>query len=62
MKKQLTFLAVMLLGMTSLNARPVDVAQAKQIGQRFVCANFNNIQENNVLELVYTGVSTRGEA
>ena len=62
MKKQLTFLAVMLLGMTSLNARPVDVAQAKQIGQRFVCANFNNIQENNALELVYTGVSTRGEA
>ena len=62
MKKHLTFLVVMLLGMTSLNARPVDVAQAKQIAQQFVSANFNNIQENSALELVYTGVSTRGEA
>ena len=62
MKKHLTFLVVMLLGMTSLNARPVDVAQAKQIAQQFVSANFSNIQENSALELVYTGVSTRGEA
>jgi hypothetical protein len=62
MKKHLTFLVVMLLGMTSLNARPVDVAQAKQIAQQFVSANFNNNQENSALELVYTGVSTRGEA
>ena len=62
MKKHLLILLVMLLGVTALNARPIDAAQARQIGQRFICANFNNYQENNALEQVYTGTSTRGEA
>ena len=62
MKKQLTFLVAILIGMTSLNARPVDAAQAKQIAQQFVSANFNNLHENSALELVYTGVSARNEA
>ncbi len=52
----------MLLGITTLNAHPVDVARAKVIGQKFVSANFNNEQKNNELQLVYTGVSSRGEA
>ena len=62
MQKHLLFLLVMLLGITTLSARPVDVERAKAIGQKFVSAHFNNIQKDNELQLVYTGVSNRGEA
>ncbi|MBR1513732.1 MAG: C10 family peptidase [Bacteroidales bacterium] len=62
MRKQLLSLLVMLLGVTSLNAHPVDVAKAKTVGQKFVAANFDNQPKSNELQLVYTGVSTRNEA
>ena len=61
MKKQLLSLLVMLLGVTALNARPIDVAQAKAVGQKFVGANFDNQLRSNDLQLVYTGVSNRNE-
>ena len=61
MKKHILLSLVVLLGMTTLNARPVDAARAKEIGQRFAQANFNNILRNNELQLVYTGSSSRGE-
>ena len=62
MQKHLLFFLVMLLGITTLNARPVDVERAKAIGQKYVSAHFSNIQKDNELQLVYTGVSSRGEA
>ena len=62
MKKHILLGLVMLLGMTTLNARPVDVARAKEIGQKFAQANFNNNLRSNELQLVYTGSSSRGEA
>lgn len=61
MKKYQLLSLAMLLCMTSLNARPIDVARAKEIGQSFVQANFNNNLRSNELQLVYTGSSTRGE-
>ncbi len=62
MKKQLIFtFIVMLAGMTVLNARPVDAAKAKNIGQKFVCANFDNNLKSTDLQLVYTGTSERNE-
>ena len=62
MKKYLTLIiTVMLLGMTSLNAHPVDVTKAKSIGQQFVSANFSNKETTNDLQLVYTGMSNHGE-
>ena len=62
MKKHLLLSLVVLLGMTTLNARPVDVESAKAIGQRFAQAKFNNNLRSNELQLVYTGTSNRGEA
>jgi len=62
MQKHLLFFLVMLLGITSLNAGPVDVTRAKAIGQQFANAKFNNEQKGSELQLVYTGVSSRGEA
>ena len=62
MKKHILLSLVVLLGMTTLNARPIDVARAKAIGQKFVQANFNSNLRSNDLQLVYTGMSTRGEA
>lgn len=62
MQRHLLFSLVMLLGITSLNARPVDAEKAKAIGQKFVSAHFNHFQKDNELQLVYTGVSSRGEA
>ena len=52
----------MLVGMTTLNARPVDAARAKAVGQKFAQTNFNSNLRNNELQLVYTGASSRGEA
>ena len=62
MKKHLLLSLVVLLGTTTLNARPVDVESAKAIGQRFAQAKFNNNLRSNELQLVYTGTSNRGEA
>jgi len=62
MKKHILLSLVVLLGMTTLNARPIDAARAKAIGQKFVQANFNSNLRSNDLQLVYTGMSTRGEA
>ena len=50
------------MGMTTLNANPIDVTRAKAIGQKFAQANFKNISRSNELQLVYTGSSTRGDA
>ena len=61
MKKHLLLSLVMLACMATLNARPVDVARAKAIGQKFVQANFSNNLRSNELQLVYTGSSNRGE-
>ena len=62
MKKQLLFmLIVMLASVTMLNAHPVDAAKAKDIGQKFACANLNHISRANDLQLVYTGTSDRNE-
>jgi hypothetical protein len=62
MKKRLIFtLIVMLAGMTMLNAHPVDAAKAKNIGQKFVNAKFDNNLKSSDLQLVYTGVSTNNE-
>ena len=62
MKKHLLTLLALLLGITCLNANPVDLEKAKNIGQRFAYAKFNNnLLENNDLQLVYTGASQRGE-
>ena len=62
MKKHLLTLLALLLGITCLNANPVDLEKAKAVGQRFACAKFNNnLLENNDLQLVYTGASQRGE-
>ena len=62
MKKLILLSLVVLMGMTTLNARPVDAARAKEIGQRFAQANFNSNLRSNELQLVYTGSSNRGEA
>ncbi len=61
--KKLTLLSlVVLMCMTTLNARPIDAARAKEFGQKFAQANFNNNLRSNELQLVYTGSSSRGEA
>ena len=62
MKKHLLLSLVVLMGMTTLNARPIDVARAKAIGQKFAQANFNSNIRSNELQLVYTGLSNRDEA
>ena len=41
MKKYLLLSLVVLLSMTALNARPIDAARAKTIGQKFAQANFD---------------------
>ena len=59
MKKSL-LLVLILLAFNSLFANPVDVNRAKELGQKFVTANFE--QKSNTLELVYTVNSESGEA
>ena len=62
MKKHLTLLFAMLCGMATMQARPVDVEQAKELGQKFANAKFSKTMQTNELQLVYTGVSDRNEA
>ena len=61
MKKYVLLSLVVLLSMTTLNARPIDAARAKTIGQRFAQANFDSNLRSSDLQLVYTGSSNRGE-
>ena len=58
MKKSF-LLAVVLLAFNSLFANPVDANLAKELGQKFVSANF--VQKSNSLQLVYTENSELGE-
>ena len=62
MKRHLLLSLVMLLGMTALNAHPIDAAKAKAVGQKFAQANFDSNLRSNDLQLVFTGTSNRGEA
>lgn len=62
MKKLLLFAIAMLCCMVTPQARPVDVEKAKEIGMKFVCANFGETRQINDLQLVYTGLSDRNEA
>ena len=59
MKKSFLLIVIM-LAFGSLFARPVDVNSAKELGQKFVNANF--VKNNSGLELVYTANSENGEA
>ena len=62
MKKHiLTFLVLALTGIT-LQARPIDQETAKRLGQSFVKANFEFTRQSDVLTLVQTAYSDRGEA
>ncbi len=61
MKKNYFFLLALLLGINYLNANPVDMEKAKAVGHKFVSTKFNKELKTNNLQLVYTGVSNRGE-
>ena len=61
MKKQLLSLLALLLGLNFLNANPVDMEKAKSIGQKFANTKINNGIKDSDLQLVYTGMSSRGE-
>ncbi len=60
--KRYAIMLVLLCVASLLQARPVDAEKAKAVGQKFVCANFNNESRSNELQLVYTGLSNRNEA
>ena len=62
MKKHLLSLLALILGIGMAQANPVSESQAKLVGQQFVQANFDLSRQSGELTLVYTGVSTRGEA
>ena len=62
MKKHLLTLFALLLGLNSLNANPVNLEKAKNIGQKFASVKINKELNSNDLQLVYTGTSQRGEA
>lgn len=62
MKKQFLSLLALILGIGIAQANPVDVSQAKLVGQQFVQANFDMSRQSGELTLVYTGTSMRGES
>ena len=62
MKKYLMSFLALVLGIGMVQANPVDLNQAKYVGQQFVQAKFEQSRQNNDLTLVYTGTSFRGEA
>ena len=62
MKKYLMSLLALALGIGMVHAKPVDLSQAKYVGQQFVQAKFEQSRQSNDLTLVYTGTSYRGEA
>ena len=62
MKKLLLTLAVVLLGNTMLQARPVSEQTARNMAQSFVATHFEFTRQSTDLTLVKTGLSERGEA
>ena len=60
MKKLLTLVIAVVLGMSALFANPVDVNTAKALGQKFVQANFEKTMRAD-LDLYYTVTSDNGE-
>lgn len=61
MRKHLLLFLSLLFGFQMAIAKPVDVGQAQNLGQKFVNANFAKTRQDSNLKLVYTGVSSRGE-
>ena len=61
MKKHLMSLLALMLVIGMAQAGPVNVSQAKYVGQQFVQANFEETRQSADLSLVYTFTSTRGE-
>ena len=62
MKKYLLTLLALVLGAGMVQANPVNLSQAKYVGQQFVQAKFDQARQSQDLTLVYTGQSNRGEA
>ena len=62
MNKHFLLLIALFLGITSLNANPVDREKARIIGQKFACTAINSDLKASDLQLVYIGTSNRGEA
>ena len=62
MRKHIFTLLVLALTSVTLQARPVDQANAKRLGQSFVKANFEFTCQSEQLNLVQTAYSDRGEA
>lgn len=60
MKKLLTLVIAVVLGMSALFANPVDVNTAKELGHQFVQANFEKTMRAD-LQLYYTVTSDNGE-
>lgn len=60
MKKLLTLVIAVIIGMGALYANPVDVNAAKSLGQMFVQANFKQTR-NADLQLYYTVTSDNGQ-
>ena len=60
MKKLLTLMVAVILGISAMFANPVDVNTAKSLGQMFVQANFEKATRAD-LELYYTVTSDNGE-
>ncbi len=60
--KKLFLLIVTALFFFTANAEPVSVEKALLVGQRFVNSTFRIDRQSSDLQLVYTGVSNRGES
>ena len=60
MKKLLTLVIAVILGIGTMFANPVDVETAKSLGQMFVMANFEQTRTAN-LDLYYTVTSDNGQ-
>ena len=59
--KKASILFFVLLCSIGIYAHPIGVDRAKDLGLAFVNANLNPVCQLNDLQLVYTGMSTRGE-
>lgn len=62
MRKTIFTMLVLALTSVALQARPVDQATAKRLGQSFVKSNFEFTRQNDQLNLIQTAYSDRGEA
>ena len=62
MKRSILTSVVLALICVSLQARPVDQATAKRLGQSFVKSNFEFTRQSDQLDLVQTAYSDRGDA